>query len=200
MMPFEVSIIRKRKKEEAIYVCPQTPRTHPHPPPPVRRFQWSNKWTAAGPLLGVAWGINEVAARSCNALLMKYKDTVLLTRAPTHSSSWHAEEAALLLLCRCVVFNGDKVNFSICQSALQPMPCALRNTIGSLSKAIHLNFLWCSVAPSRRVKGCHAAIKISSKVENESILKCLETCRFSGDGRLDMSTEANKDGGVFLFL
>lgn len=106
-------------------------------------FQWTNKWEAAGPLLAVAWGINEVAARGsiCDALLMKYKDTVLLTRAPTHSSPltcWGG--SAGFGLCRCVVFNGDKVNFSICQSALQPTSCALHHTIGPLSEAIHLNF------------------------------------------------------------
>lgn len=137
MMFFEVSIIKKKKKKK-IFTCVL------RPPPPS---EWLSSGVISGqPLalsLGVAWGINEVVAHRsiCYALLMKYKDMVLLTRAPTHSSSsWHAEEVGLLLVSRCLVFNGDKVNFSICQSALQPISCALRNTIVSLSKAIHLNF------------------------------------------------------------
>lgn len=158
MMPFEVSIIRRRRrrsrKKRWSYLCVSSdPTTF------SVAFQWSNKWTAAGPLPAVAWGINEVAAHRsiCDALLMKYKDTALLTLAPTRSR--RAEEAALLLVCRCLVFNGDKVNFSICQSALRAnIMCPPRHNCVSFLRAIHLN--------SFDAAGCHAGVKISSEVEN----------------------------------
>lgn len=131
MMPCEVLIIKKD-----IYACPQ-----PFLPLVLLALQWSNKQTAAGPLLGVVWGINEVVAHRsiCYTVLMNYKDMALLTRLPLTAPDI-AEEAGLLLFLRWLAFNGDKVNFSICQSALQPISCALHCAIVSLSIAIHLDF------------------------------------------------------------
>lgn len=52
----------------------------------------------------------------------------------------------------------------------------LRHTMVSLPEAIHLNFF-----DAARVKGCHAAVKASSGVENVSVLKCRKTYSFAGD-------------------